>query len=72
MHDLPGSQAWLHPPQFSGSAWVSTQALTGAEHMWGRGAGHAHAPATHVAPDTHTLPHVPQLSGSLVRSPQLS
>jgi hypothetical protein len=69
-HTRPAAQAWLHAPQFAGSLVVSmhwsAQLVRGAAQL------SEHLPATQFAlPPVGSgqwLPHVPQLSVSLLKS----
>jgi len=42
--------------------------MPGVPHAVGLPVGHVHVEAMHDAPDAHTVPHVLQFAGSLVRS----
>jgi len=65
-HGGASVQAWTQEPQWSGSAWRSTQApwqTTSAP-------GQRHVPETQVAPTGQTRPHTPQEAGLVWRSRQ--
>src|SRR5262249_32254163 len=58
LHTLLEPHAWPHPPQFAGSADVSTQVLAQSVWPWGQ----THDPPEHALPPMHEVPHAPQFA----------
>ena len=68
VHALPGAQDFPHAPQFRGSTARSAHAPAQLVSVGAHAAAHAPFEQTWAVP--HTVVHVPQRAGSLVRSTQ--